>query len=73
MSEGVTEIAWTGGELPDEWYDEFVFRGGSPTSRPGRSCYFPVVQECPDGAVHRWIEIPEPARAPTTTRSPPLG
>ena len=27
MAEGVTEVAWTGGELPDEWYDEFVFRG----------------------------------------------
>ena len=26
LSEGVTEIDWTGGNLPDDWYDEFVFR-----------------------------------------------
>src|ERR1700686_1984693 len=25
VSEGVTEIGWTGGSLPDDYYDEFVF------------------------------------------------
>ena len=73
MSEGVTEIAWTGGELPDEWYDEFVFRGrlaGLPVST---TVYFPVVQECADGAVHRWIEIPEPGRSPDDYEEPAPG
>jgi uncharacterized protein YcnI len=58
LNEGVTEIAWSGGKLPDAHYDEFVFIGviaeelsGTPT------IYFPVVQECEKG-VHRWIEIP---------------
>ncbi|HEY4192949.1 MAG TPA: DUF1775 domain-containing protein, partial [Mesorhizobium sp.] len=27
MSEGVTEVDWSGGNLPDEFYDEFVLRG----------------------------------------------
>jgi uncharacterized protein YcnI len=57
LTEGVREIAWTGGRLPDEWYDEFVFRGRLPDSQPGTKLWFPVVQECETGA-HRWIEIP---------------
>jgi uncharacterized protein YcnI len=57
LTEGVKEIAWTGGKLPDEWYDEFVFRGRLPADGAGTTIYFPVVQECEIG-VHRWIEIP---------------
>ena len=51
------EIAWTGGELPDAYYDEFVFRARLTGIAPGTTVYFPVVQECSEG-VHRWIEIP---------------
>jgi uncharacterized protein YcnI len=58
VSEGVTEIDWSGGRLPDEYYDEFVFQSFLATDlQPGRTLYFPVVQECEKG-VHRWIEIP---------------
>jgi len=58
LSEGVTEISWSGGKLPDEWYDEFVFSGLlSGDLEAGKMLYFPVVQECEKG-VHRWIEIP---------------
>jgi uncharacterized protein YcnI len=57
LTEGVREIAWTGGRLPDEWYDEFVFRGRLPDAEAGTMLWFPVVQECETG-VHRWIEIP---------------
>jgi uncharacterized protein YcnI len=53
LSEGVVEITWTGGELPDEWYDEFVFRARLAGFAPGSVVYFPVVQECA-GGVHRW-------------------
>lgn len=58
LSEGVVEIAWTGGNLPDEWYDEFVFRVRLAGPAAGEAVYFPTVQECPDGAAERWIEIP---------------
>ncbi len=27
VNEGVTEIVWSGGKLPDDWYDEFTFQG----------------------------------------------
>ena len=57
MTEGVTEITWTG-ELPDAWYDEFVFRGTVTDAFAVDSMlYIPVVQECADGSV-RWIETP---------------
>lgn len=57
LAEGVTEISWAGGSLPDAWYDEFVFRGRLPDAAPGTTIWFPIVQECAEGA-NRWIEIP---------------
>ena len=58
LTEGVTEIGWSGGQLPDDWYDEFVFTGFlSGDLEAGKTIYFPVVQDCEKG-VHRWIEIP---------------
>lgn len=58
VSEGVTEIGWAGGKLPDNWYDEFVFSGFlAGDLEAGKTLYFPVVQDCETG-VHRWIEIP---------------
>jgi uncharacterized protein YcnI len=57
VTEGVTEIVWTG-SLPDDHYDEFVFRGTIAKSlTPGDVLTVPVVQECADKA-ERWIEIP---------------
>jgi uncharacterized protein YcnI len=58
LSEGVTEVSWSGGKLLDAHYDEFVFTSFlSGDLEAGKVLYFPVVQECEKG-VHRWIEIP---------------
>jgi uncharacterized protein YcnI len=58
ISEGVTEVVWSGGNLPDEHYDEFVLRANlTHALKPDTTLYFPVVQEC-DKGVERWIEIP---------------
>jgi uncharacterized protein YcnI len=58
VNEGVTEVGWSAGNLPDAFYDEFVFTGTiSDGIEEGSTIYFPVVQECEKG-VHRWIEIP---------------
>ena len=58
LSEGVKEVAWSGGRLPDGNYDEFVIStfltGGL---RLSTMLYFPVVQECEQG-ISRWIDIP---------------
>ena len=57
ITEGVKEVAWTGGKLLDAWYDEFMMQVTLPNT-PGKDVFFPVVQECEKG-VTRWIEIPE--------------
>lgn len=57
--EGVTEVIWSGGNLADDEYDEFVLRAYlTGDLKPDTALYFPTVQECPDGAAERWIEIP---------------
>lgn len=68
VTEGVSEIAWSGGRLADAHYDEFVFVATiAPELAAGATIYFPVVQECEKGVL-RWIEIPQgegsPAPAP---------
>ncbi len=59
MTEGVVEIVWSGGNLLDDEYDEFVMRGAlGPELEVGSKLHFLIVQECPEGAAERWIEIP---------------
>ncbi len=72
LSEGVTEISWSGSRLLDEHYDEFVFRGMLASDLPAGRIYFPVVQECETG-VHRWIEIPEAGKSDDDYESPAPG
>ena len=73
LTEGVKEIVWSGGDLPDDWYDEFVFRGRLPENgSAGTVVYFPVVQECAAG-MHRWIEIPEAGKTPDDYEEPAPG
>jgi uncharacterized protein YcnI len=69
LTEGVKEVAWTGGNLPDEWYDEFVLRVRLPDAAPGTVIRFPVVQECVEG-VHRWIEVPAEGQDPDSVAEP---
>ncbi|MBP2232240.1 uncharacterized protein YcnI [Azospirillum agricola] len=69
ITKGVTEVVWTGGTLPDAWYDEFVFRAKLPEKAAGTVLHFPIVQECEKG-VHRWIEIPEPGRSTDDYKEP---
>ena len=68
---GVTEIVWSGGNLPDAWYDEFVFRGYlSKSLKADTTLYVPVVQECEVGKAERWIEIPTAGRPANELRFP---
>ncbi len=58
VTEGVTEVDWTAGKLPDGFYDEFVFIAViGDELEAGETVYFPVVQECEKG-IHRWIDMP---------------
>jgi uncharacterized protein YcnI len=59
LSEGVKEVVWSGGKLPDHHYEEFVVSTYLTTGlKPNTTLYFPVVQECEQG-VSRWIDIPK--------------
>jgi periplasmic copper chaperone A len=76
ITEAVKEIDWSGGSLPDSFYDEFVFVAALP-DKPGAVLHFPTIQQCAKGET-RWIEIPAagqsgedlPAPAPSLTLGP---
>ena len=58
VSDGIKEVAWSGGKLPDKTRQEFAITTYlSVGLKPNTTLYFPVVKECEPG-VSRWIEIP---------------
>ncbi len=69
LTEGVKEVDWTGGDLADDFYDEFVFTGRLTDLAPDTVLSFPTVQEC-KGAVQRWIDIPAPGQDPDELAAP---
>lgn len=72
LREGVKELIWTG-ELSNDYYDEFVFRGRLTADLAvGSTVYFPTVQECANGA-ERWIEIPAEGQNPDDLEGPAPG
>jgi len=72
VTEGVKEIIWTG-NLPDAFYDEFVFRGRiTDTLTADKTVFIPVVQDCANGA-ERWIEIPKEGQDAHDLESPAPG
>ncbi|MET0438380.1 MAG: DUF1775 domain-containing protein [Devosia sp.] len=56
LNEGVTEIVWSGGDLPNDWYDEFVFRGTFASTLEAGTFYFPAIQGCATGE-EAWIDV----------------
>ncbi len=73
ISEGVKEISWSGGRLPDDQYDEFVFTGSIASDlTPGAKLWFPTVQDCETGA-DRWIEIPAEGKSAHDLKEPAPG
>jgi len=72
VTEGVKEVSWSG-NLPDDYYEEFVVAVYlTDDLQPGRTLYFPVVQECENG-VHRWIEIPADGKSAGDYKEPAPG
>lgn len=73
VTEGVKELSWSG-NLPDDYYEEFVFRGTLTSAfAAGTTVYFPVVQECDGDKVERWIEIPADGKTSDDYESPAPG
>jgi uncharacterized protein YcnI/copper(I)-binding protein len=69
LSEGVTQIEWSGGELPDDYYDEFVANGFIARELTGDALYFKVVQACAKGE-ERWVEVPAAGQDPHDLKGP---
>ena len=70
IKEGVREIEWSGGELPDDHYDEFVAAGFLARElAPGTRLYFKVVQVCANGE-ERWVEVPSDGADPHDLDAP---
>jgi uncharacterized protein YcnI len=70
ISEGVKQIEWSGGELPDEFYDEFAASGYlAKELNAGTALYFKVVQECTKGEL-KWVEIPAAGVNPHDLKAP---
>lgn len=59
-SEGVKQVTWSGGELADDYFDQFVlstFIAGE--LHPGEKLAFPVTQKCAKGE-QRWADVAAP-------------
>ena len=56
ISEGVQEVTWTGGPLPDAQVAQFGMSLKMP-DEPGETVYFKVIQTCEQGET-AWIELP---------------
>ena len=71
ITEGVTEVTWSGGSLDPHEFTDFGISLRLPDEE-GETIYFPTVQRCAQGTT-RWIQIPvagqeEPAEpAPDVT------
>jgi uncharacterized protein YcnI/copper(I)-binding protein len=69
LAEGVKQIEWSGGELPDDYYDEFVANGFIARELAGDALYFKVVQVCAKGE-ERWVEVPAAGQDPHDLKAP---
>lgn len=72
-AEGVKEIVWTGGSVPDDQFDEFTFQAQIADGfTPGDVIRFPIVQTCAAGEA-RWTEIPAAGQDAHALRYPAPG
>lgn len=61
VTEDVQKLVWSGGNLLDEHFDEFVFKAKIAVSP--QTLFFPTKQECVTGEIY-WNEVP--AKGKTT-------
>lgn len=67
FTEGLREITWSGGDLPDARFDRFVFRGTiGEDLAPGEVLRFATVQTCADGQI-AWDGSDDDRPAPALT------
>jgi uncharacterized protein YcnI len=69
LREGVRGIVWSGGNLPDDQYDEFVFIGTIAPEAKGDQLVVPVTQVCASGEQH-WTERAAPGQDAHQLKNP---
>ena len=69
VSSGTRVVTWSGGELDDSHYDEFVLSGSLSGVKAGQTLYFVTTQFCMDGEV-AWDEIPAEGQDPHELEHP---
>ena len=57
ITEGIREVSWTGGPLPEGRLQEFGMSIQTAGGKAGETAYFKVLQECEKGET-AWAEIP---------------
>ena len=69
VGEGVKSIDWSGGSVPDDYFDEFAFLAKLPEDKEVMRVFFPVTQTC--GAVSvQWNEMAKPGGNPHDLKKP---
>lgn len=68
VASGAQTVTWSGGDLPDDFYDEFVL-SGTLAAEPGATLPFIVTQLCADGKVV-WDQIAEDGQDPHALKRP---
>lgn len=69
-AEGVKEVAWTEGNLPNDFFDEFAIVGFVTDGfTEGQKAYFKIYQTCATGQLD-WVEIPLSDDPETKLKSP---
>jgi len=71
ITEGVTNVTWSGGSLEDAHTDVFQIRA-TIYGDEGDAVFFPVVQRCGD-TEHAWIAIPAEGHDPHDLEEPAPG
>lgn len=70
VTEGAREIVWSGGSLPDDFYDEFTFVSFVTSDfSAGDTIRFPTVQQC-TSAEARWVEVPASGQSAHDLKAP---
>lgn len=69
VASGVKSVTWSGGSLPDEYYDEFVLTGTLAGVEEGQALFFKAKQTC-DGGEVAWDEEPAPGQNPHALEHP---
>jgi len=69
LKDGAREISWSGGRLPDDYYDEFVISAFVAKELSPGPLYFRVKQTCEKGEAD-WSQIPAAGESPHALRFP---